>query len=95
MAKISFELSFNYDEEELQQFLVDNNLKWISNNHNFGYLRVGDAIKCSTGQVARIVSRFANRENLSDDFIIANKNMSEEEMCKCFLPSQYTQLTLF
>lgn len=92
MAKLSFEMSWNYTEEQYNEFLKENDLVHLK-THGEKYFKVGDALRSSKGVIARIMERFSNYENLSIDYTIANNNLSKEEMYSQFIPS--VQVTVF
>lgn len=86
MAKISFEMSWNYSEEEYNQFLKDNKLVHLK-SHGDKYFKVGDALRSEKGCIARIMDKFNNYENLSHDYTIANNKLSTDEMYSQFQSS--------
>jgi len=86
MAKLTFELSWNYDEAEYLKLLQDNNLAHLK-SHGSRFIKTGDAFKSSKGVIARVVDTFPNYENLSYDITIANNKLSIEEMYAQFQPS--------
>ena len=83
MAKYSFEMSWNYDEQEYQDFLKEGNFTHLK-THNEAYFKVGDALRTRTGITARIVSKFNNYENCSHDYTLANNSLSVEELYQAF-----------
>ena len=86
MAKLTFEMSWNYSEAQYDQFLKENKLVHLK-SHGDKYFKVGDALRSEKGTIARIMDKFNNYENLSHDYTIANNKLTEEEMDKQFLPS--------
>lgn len=79
MAKYRFEMSWNYSEEEYEQFLQDYKLTHLK-SHKEKYFKVGDALRSEKGVIARIVGEFNNYENLSHDYTIANNKLDGEQM---------------
>ena len=83
MAKKTFELTWNYDESEYRTFLEEKGLAHLK-KHNESKFRIGDAIRSKSGQIARVVGRFANYENYSVDITVANNSLTREEMSENF-----------
>lgn len=83
MSKYVVELGWNYDDDEYRQFLLDHDVVHLK-SHGDRWFKVGDALRSRKGVIARVVDRFANRENLSIDITIANNKLSYEEMDKHF-----------
>ena len=79
MAKVSFEMPWNYSEEEYNSFLEENELTHLR-RHKSCYFKVGDALKNKKGVIARIMSETNNYENYSHDYLIANNKLSKSEM---------------
>lgn len=90
MAKYSFEMSWNYDKEEYQNFLKEGNLTHLK-THDDCYFKVGDALRTKEGVVARIVDKFNNYENYSHDYTIANNKLSTQEIYKAFAVDSISQ----
>ena len=88
MGKIQIEFGWNNQEEDLQKLLAENKLTHLK-SHKENYLKVGDALKSDKGVIVRVVEKFNNYENLSHDFVLANKNVSSEELEKQFLCSTW------
>ena len=86
MARLTFEMSWNYSEAEYDQFLKENKLVHLK-SHGDKYFKVGDALRSEKGCIARVVAKFNNYENLSHDYTIANNKLSQEEMITQFQPS--------
>ena len=86
MAKLTFEMSWNYSEAEYDQFLKENKLTHLK-SHGDKYFKTGDALRSEKGTIARIMEKFNNYENLSMDYTIANNKLSQEEMITQFQPS--------
>ena len=86
MAKLTFEMSWNYDLEEYQKFLSENKLTHLK-SHGEKYFKPGDALKSEKGVIARVMQKFVNCENLSVDITIASNKLSYEEMMGHFQPS--------
>lgn len=84
MGKISVEFSWNKQSEGLKQLLIENKLTHLK-KHDDDYLKVGDALRSEKGVIARVVEKFNNYENYTHDFVLANKNVSSEELEKQFL----------
>lgn len=89
MGKIRIEFGWNNQEEDLQKLLAENKLTHLK-SHKDNYLKVGDALKSDKGVIVRVVEKFNNYENLSHDFVLANKNVSSEELEKQFLNETWT-----
>jgi len=89
MAKLTFEMSWNYSDAQYDQFLKDNQLVHLK-THGDKYFKVGDALRSAKGTIARIMDKFNNYENLSHDYTIANNKLTEEEMDKQFLGRIWT-----
>jgi hypothetical protein len=79
MAKYTFEMSWNYSEEEYEQFLKDHKLTHLK-SHKEKYFKVGDALRSEKGAIARIMDKFKNYENCSMDYTIANNKLDNEQM---------------
>lgn len=79
MAKYTFEMSWNYSEEEYEQFLKDHKLTHLK-SHKEKYFMVGDALRSEKGVIARIMDKFTNYENCSIDYTIANNRLDNEQM---------------
>jgi len=79
MAKYVFEMSWNYSEEEYEQFLKDHKLTHLK-SHKEKYFKVGDALRSNKGVIARIMEKFNNYENLSHDYTIANSKVCNDVM---------------
>lgn len=86
MAKLTFEMSWNYSEAEYEQFLKKNKLVHLK-SHGDKYFKSGDALRSEKGCIARIVDKFNNYENYSHDYTIANNKLSEDEMYTQFQSS--------
>jgi hypothetical protein len=86
MAKLTFEMSWNYSEAEYDQFLKENKLVHLK-SHGDKYFKVGDALRSEKGCIARIMDKFNNYENLSHDYTIANNKLSVDEMYTQFQSS--------
>lgn len=86
MAKLTFDMSWNYSEAEYDQFLKENKLVHLK-SHGDKYFKVGDALRSEKGCIARIMDKFNNYENLSHDYTIANNKLSVDEMYTQFQPS--------
>jgi hypothetical protein len=80
MAKITIELSWNYEDSEFQSMLVERKLTHLPGDPEKPWLRVGDGLRSKKGSIARVVGRFKNYENSSIDFTIANKTLTQEQM---------------
>jgi hypothetical protein len=80
MAKVSFEMPWNYSEEEYSSFLKEKELKHLKNNHNSCYFKAGDALKNKQGVIVRIMSKMNNYENCSHDYFVSNNKLSKSEM---------------
>jgi hypothetical protein len=87
MGKINIEFSWNNQDKELELLLGHNKLTHLK-KHDGNCLKVGDALRSEKGVIVRVVEKFNNYENLSHDFILANKNVSSEELEKQFLGIQ-------
>lgn len=84
MGKIQIEFGWNNQEEDLQKLLAENKLTHLK-SHKENYLKVGDALKSNKGVIVRVVENVpASRK---DCFVLANKNVSSEELKKQFLCS--------
>jgi hypothetical protein len=83
MGKYTIEMSWNHDETEYRQFLQERGITHIK-EHNSPYFKVGDALRSRKGLTVRVMSRFANYENYSEDYTIANNSSSVEELYKNF-----------
>ncbi len=83
MAKYTFEMSWNYSEEEYESFLEGRGLTHLK-SHNEKYFKVGDALKSDKGVIARIMEKYNNYENYSHDYTIASNKLSVDEMYKNF-----------
>jgi len=79
MAKYTFEMSWNYSEEEYEQFLKDYKLTHLK-SHKEKYFKVGDALRSNKGVIARIMEKFNNYENCSHDYTIANSKVCNDIM---------------
>ena len=79
MAKYTFEMSWNYSEEEYEQFLKDYKLTHLK-SHKEKYFKVGDALRSNKGIIARIMDKFNNYENCSHDYTIANSKVCNDTM---------------
>ena len=79
MAKYTFEMSWNYSEQEYEQFLKDYKLTHLK-SHKEKYFKVGDALRSNKGVIARIMDKFNNYENLSHDYTIANSKVCNDVM---------------
>lgn len=86
MAKLTFDMSWNYSEAEYDQFLKENKLVHLK-SHGDKYFKVGDALRSEKGCIARIMDKFNNYENLSHDYTIANNKLSVDEMYSQFQSS--------
>ena len=86
MAKLTFDMSWNYSEAEYDQFLKENKLVHLK-SHGDKYFKVGDALRSEKGCIARIMDKFNNYENYSHDYTIANNKLSVDEMYTQFQPS--------
>lgn len=80
MAKLTIELPFNYDEQDYNLMLSQRKLTHLSKHGVKCTFKAGDALRSEKGVIARIVERFVNYENYSTDLIIANNQLSWEEM---------------
>lgn len=79
MSKYTFEMSWNYSEEEYEQFLKNHRITHLK-SHKEKYFKIGDALKSEKGSIARIMDKFNNYENLSMDYTIANNKLDREQM---------------
>lgn len=86
MAKLTFDMSWNYSEAQYDQFLKENKLVHLK-SHGDKYFKVGDALRSEKGCIARIMDKFNNYENLSHDYTIANNKLSVDEMYTQFQQS--------
>lgn len=81
--KYTFELPWNYSEENYEQFLTEHNVIHLK-SHDEKCFKVGDALRSSKGVVARIMERFANYENCSIDYTIANNKLDTMQIYEQF-----------
>lgn len=83
MAKYTFEMSWNYSEEEYNEFLKEHSITHLK-SHSDNCFKVGDALRSNKGVIARIMEKFNNYENSSHDYTIASNKLSIEEIYKHF-----------
>lgn len=78
-------LPLNYDEQELREFLKENNCSLLKGKGNKNwYIERTDALKSANGLIVVIVDKNANYENLSTDILVANKSVSTSDLIDNF-----------
>jgi hypothetical protein len=87
MGRIKIKLTWGKEVEELEKLLKDNNLVHLK-KHDGDCLKVGDALKSEKGVIVRVVENVPSSRK--DCFILANKNVSSEELEKQFLGIECT-----
>ena len=83
--KLYIEFSWNYDTAELLEYLKEKELRIFHKNQpvkeeDVDRLMPGMALKHKSGVMVRVMNRFTNYENLSNDFLLAAVNIRREDL---------------